>query len=103
MTTTGPAIHRLQGVPTGGLTALEWPELPDGVRDLAMRLTQLVEENRRQSGLPPSVREEEALAEGVAALVDRVIESPVRFGVQPMTQERLRTDPAFRQAVVEAT
>jgi Flp pilus assembly CpaF family ATPase len=86
-----------------GLGALDWPELPDGVRDLALRLTQLIEDNRRLSGLPPSVREEEALAEGVAALVDRVIESPVRFGVQPITQERLRTDPAFHRTVVEAT
>ena len=86
-----------------GLEALDWPELPDGVRDLAQRLTQLIDDNRRLSGLAPSVREEETLADGVAALVDRVIESPVRFGVQPMTQERLRTDPAFRQAVIEAT
>jgi Flp pilus assembly CpaF family ATPase len=86
-----------------GLEALHWPELPDGVRDLAALLTQLIDENRRLSGLPPSVREEEALAGGAAALVDRVIESPGRFGVQPMTQERLRADPAFRQAVVEAT
>jgi Flp pilus assembly CpaF family ATPase len=85
------------------LGSLEWPEVPDAVRDLALRLTQLIDEHRRQSGLPPSVREEEALAEGAAALVDRVMESPVRFGVQPMTQERLRADPAFRQAVVEAT
>jgi pilus assembly protein CpaF len=98
MTTTlpMPATH-------AGLEALDWPELPDGVRDLAQRLAQLIDENRRQSGLPPSVREEETLEEGVSALVDRVIESPVRFGVPPMTQERLRTDPAFRQAVVEAT
>jgi len=86
-----------------GLTTLDWPELPDGVRDLAQRLTQLIDDARRQSGLPPSVREEEALADGAAALVDRVIESPVRFGVQPITQERLRTDPVFRQAVVDAT
>ncbi|HYW27457.1 MAG TPA: CpaF/VirB11 family protein [Terriglobales bacterium] len=85
------------------LAALDWPELPDGVRDLALRLTQLIEDNRRLSGLPASVREEEALTEGVAALVDRVIESPVRFGVQPITQQRLRTDPMFHRAVVEAT
>jgi Flp pilus assembly CpaF family ATPase len=89
--------------PEPGLATMDWPELPDGVRDLALRLTQLIEESRRLSGLPPSVREEEALAGGVAALVDRVIESPVRFGVQPITQERLRTDPAFHRAVVEAT
>jgi len=95
-------VSTLTAAPAG-LAALDWPELPDGVRDLAQRLTQLIEENRRLSGLPPSVREEEALAEGVALLVDRVIESPVRFGVQPMTQERLRTDPAFHRAVVEAT
>jgi Flp pilus assembly CpaF family ATPase len=88
---------------SGGLATLDWPEVPDAVRDLALRLTQIIEENRRVSGLPPSVREEEALAEGVAALVDRVVESPIRFGVQPMTQERLRTDPAFFHAVVEAT
>lgn len=86
-----------------GLAVLDWPELPDGVRDLALRLTHLIDENRRLSGLPPSVREEETLGDGVAALVERVIESPVRFGVQPITQERLRTDPSFRRAVVEAT
>jgi Flp pilus assembly CpaF family ATPase len=86
-----------------GLEALDWPELPDGVRDLALALTRLIEENRRLDGLPPSVREEEALPEVVAALVERVIEAPTRFGVQPMTQERLRIDPAFRQTVVDAT
>ena len=105
MMTTGPAIagYQSETAAATGLESLEWPELPDGVRDLALRLTQLVDENRRLSGLPPSVREEEALLEGVAALVDRVIESPARFGVQPMTHERLRADPAFRQAVVDAT
>jgi pilus assembly protein CpaF len=97
---TAPTGHRAA---YAGLETLDWPELPDGVRDLAHLLTQLIEHNRRLSGLPPSVREEEALLDGAAALVDRVIESPARFGVQPMTQERLRTDPAFRQAVVEAT
>jgi Flp pilus assembly CpaF family ATPase len=89
--------------PTAGLATIDWPDLPDGVRDLALRLTQIIEENRRLSGLPPSVREEEALVDGVGALVDRVVESPIRFGVQPMTQERLRTDAAFQRAVVEAT
>jgi Flp pilus assembly CpaF family ATPase len=39
----------------------------------------------------------------VATLVDRVIEAPAHFGVQPMTSERLRGDPAFREAVVVAT
>jgi pilus assembly protein CpaF len=85
------------------LELLDWPELPDGVRDLSLRLTQLIEETRRMSGLPPSVREEEALPDAVRALVDRVIESPARFGVQPMAHERLRIDPAFRQAVIDAT
>lgn len=84
------------------LELLDWPELPDGVSDLALRLTHLVEETRRVSGLPPSVREEEALPDALTALVDRVIESPARFGVQPITQERLRIDPVFRQAVIEA-
>jgi Flp pilus assembly CpaF family ATPase len=97
------AIHRDPRAAGGELATRDWPELPDGVRDLALRLTQLIDENRRLSGLPASVREEEALPDGVAALVDRVIESPVRFGVQPMTQERLRTDPAFRLAVIQAT
>ena len=82
---------------------LDWPELPDGVRDLSQRLTHVIEEARRASGLPPSVREEEGLPEAVAALIDRVIEAPARFGVQPMTHERLRTDPAFRRAVSDAT
>ncbi|HKA10549.1 MAG TPA: CpaF/VirB11 family protein [Candidatus Dormibacteraeota bacterium] len=85
------------------LESLDWPELPDGVRDLALRLTQLIEEARRMSGLPPSVREEEALPDAVRALVDRVIESPARFGVQPMAHERLRIDPGFRRAVLDAT
>jgi Flp pilus assembly CpaF family ATPase len=86
-----------------GLAEMDWPELPDGVRDLATRLVRLVEENRRQSGLAASVREEEALAEGVEALVDRVIEAPGRFGVQPLTHERLRADLTFRDAVALAT
>ena len=86
-----------------GLQLLQWPELPDGVRELAVRLAELIDGNRRLSGLPPSVREEETLAESVAALVDRVIESPAQFGIQPMTQERLRTDPSFRRTVAQAT
>jgi len=85
------------------LELLDWPEMPDGVRDLSLRLTHLIDEARRMSGLPPSVREEEALPEAVRALVDRVIESPAHFGVQPMAHERLRIDPAFQQAVVHAT
>src|SRR5690348_4715463 len=55
------------------------------------------------SGLPASVNEEEALPDAVAALVDRVIETPARFGVQPMTHERLRVDAAFREQVILAT
>ena len=91
------------GAGYGGLDLVDWPELPDGVRDLALRLTQVVEEHRRRSGLPPSVRDEEALPDAVSALVERVIEAPASFGVPPMTQERLRTDPAFRRTVEEAT
>jgi Flp pilus assembly CpaF family ATPase len=94
---------RLEVAPSPGLAHLDWPELPDGVRDLALRLFQLIDENRRLSGLPASVRDEEALADGVGALIDRVIEAPARFGVQPMTHERLRTDEAFRDAVGLAT
>jgi Flp pilus assembly CpaF family ATPase len=103
ITSTAAAGYGSGVAATSRLAALDWPELPDGVRDLALRLVQLIEENRRRSGLPASVREEEALAEGVGALVDRVIESPARFGVQPMTHERLCSDPSFRQAVVQAT
>ena len=82
-----------------GLQLMQWPELPDGVRELAVRLAEVIEGNRRLSGLPPSVREEEVLPETVAAVVDRIIESPAQFGVQPMTQERLRTDASFRRAL----
>lgn len=85
------------------LELLDWPELPDGVRDLALRFTQLIEESRRTSGQPASVREEEALPDTVSALVDRAIESPAGFGVAPMTHGRLRSDPSFRRAVIEAT
>jgi len=85
------------------LERLDWPEVPDGVRDLSRRLAQLIEETRRTNGLPASVREEEALPEAVAALVDRVVDAPATFGVPPMTHQRLRTDPAFRQAVLDAT
>ncbi len=85
------------------LELLDWPELPDAVRDVSQRLTQLIEESRRMSGQPPTVREEEALPDTAAAMVDRVIESPAPFGVPPMTHERLRTDAAFRKAVIEAT
>lgn len=88
---------------SAGLQALDWPDLPDGVRDLALRLSQAIDESRRLSGLPPSVREEEALPDGISALVGRVLEAPARFSVPPMTQERLRTDPAFHQAVLDAT
>jgi Flp pilus assembly CpaF family ATPase len=85
------------------LEALDWPELPDGVRDLAFRFSQILEDNRRMAGLPPSVRDEEALPEAVATLIDRAIEAPARFGVQPMTSERLRNDPAFHEAVMAST
>lgn len=85
------------------LEAIEWPELPDGVRDLAYRLARVLEDGRRLSGVPPSVRDEEVLPAAAAALVERLIEAPAQFGVQPMTSERLRNDPAFREAVVAAT
>jgi len=105
MTTTGTIVasSRDGGETYAGLEVMDWPELPDGVRDLALLLTHVIEENRRLSGLPPSVREEAILLEGAAALVDRVVESPARFGVHPMTHERLRIDSSFRQAVVHAT
>jgi Flp pilus assembly CpaF family ATPase len=86
-----------------GLDVLPWPELPDGVRDLAQRLSEVIDTTRRHAGFPPSVVEENSLLDSVTALVDRVIESPTRHGVQPMVQERLRTNEAFRQAVIEAT
>jgi Flp pilus assembly CpaF family ATPase len=86
-----------------GLEVLQWPELPEGVRDLAQRLTELIDNHRRLAGVPASVREEESLLDAVTSLVDRVIEAPGRHGVPPMVQERLRTDEPFRQAVVVAT
>lgn len=86
-----------------GVGVLHWPELPDGVRDLALRLAEAVEAARRSSGQPPSVREEEGLLQAVGELVERVIESPATYGVQPITQERLRTDTSFRRTVIEAT
>jgi Flp pilus assembly CpaF family ATPase len=89
--------------PYAGLDALSWPELPDGIRDLAQRLTEVIDATRRLAGYPASVIEEESLLDSVTALVDRVIESPTRHGVQPMVQERLRTDEAFREAVIQAT
>ena len=99
----GPEIECAPFEGAAGLEAMDWPELPDGVRDLALGLTQRIEDNRRSSGLPASVREEETLLDGITAMVDQVIEAPARFGVQPMTQERLRTDPSFRGAVIDAT
>jgi pilus assembly protein CpaF len=86
-----------------GLEAMPWPELADGVRDLAQRLTEVIESTRRLAGYPAAVVEEDSLLDSVTSLVDRVIESPTRHGVQPLVQERLRTDETFRQAVVEAT
>ena len=86
-----------------GLEALPWPDLGDGVRDLAQRLTEVIETNRRAAGAPASVVEEDTLFDSVTALVDRVIESPTRHGVPPMVQERLRTDDSFRRTVIEAT
>jgi len=86
-----------------GLERIDWPELPDGVRDLAERLAHCLEESRRLAGLPPSVREEETLPATVESLLQRVIEAPLRFGVQPMTHERLLTDASLREAVALAT
>ncbi|MBO0683547.1 MAG: Flp pilus assembly complex ATPase component TadA [Candidatus Dormibacteraeota bacterium] len=86
-----------------GLGSMHWPELPDGVRELAGRLAEQVEAGRRLQGLPPSVQDEETLPEAVSALIGRAVEAPARFDIQPMTQERLRTDPGFRQALAEAT
>ena len=40
-------IHPAQRPAGPGLVEIEWPELPDGVRDLALRLTQLI---RRTAG-----------------------------------------------------
>lgn len=99
---TGTRVQTLEARYTG-LEVLQWPELPDGVRDLAQRLTELIEAHRRLAGVPASVREEETLPDAVTALVERVIEAPDRHGVQPMVQERLRTDEAFHRAVVQAT
>ena len=82
-----------------GLEVLQWPELPEGVRDLAQQLTELIDAHRRLAGVPASVREEESLHDAVTSLVDRVIEAPSRHGVPPLVQERLRTDEAFRRAV----
>ncbi|MDQ6774217.1 MAG: CpaF/VirB11 family protein, partial [Candidatus Dormibacteraeota bacterium] len=73
------------------------------IRDVADHLAGLLEQRRRSAGITPSVRDEENLAETVAELVELVTESPARFGILPVTQQRLRTDPAFRAAVVEAT
>jgi Flp pilus assembly CpaF family ATPase len=86
-----------------GLEPMHWPELADGVRELAARLAEAIEVSRRLSPLPPSVREEEALPGAIAALVDRVIEAPSRHEVPPVTQRRLRADEPFRRAVAEAT
>jgi Flp pilus assembly CpaF family ATPase len=80
-----------------------WPDLPDGIGDMATRFARVIEERRRGSGLPPSVREEETLEADVEALIEQVIESPLQYGVQPMIQDRLRRDDRFRAAATEAT
>jgi pilus assembly protein CpaF len=80
-----------------------WPELPDGIADLATQFARVIEERRRSSGLPPSVREEETLEADVEALIEQVIDSPLRYDVQPMIQDRLRRDDGFRAAVAAAT
>jgi Flp pilus assembly CpaF family ATPase len=91
-------IERTQGLPV-----MPWPDIPDGVRDVVSQLARIIEERRRVDGQPPSVREEEGLLETVTALVYRVIESPAQFGVQPMIQQRLRSETNYRDAVIHAT
>jgi Flp pilus assembly CpaF family ATPase len=86
-----------------GLPVMPWPDIPDGVRDVAAHLARVVEERRRADGQPPSVREEELLLEAVTTLVYKVIESPAQFGIQPMTQQRLRAEENYRNAVIHAT
>jgi Flp pilus assembly CpaF family ATPase len=80
-----------------------WPDIPDHVRDVANHLAHVIDEQRRNDGQPPSVREEEGLLETVSAMVQRVIESPTPFGIQPMTQQRLRAEEGYRNAVIMAT
>jgi Flp pilus assembly CpaF family ATPase len=88
---------------SAGLEEAPWPDLPEGVRDLAQILAGRIDASRRSSGQTPSVREEEALPDAVSACVDRVLEAPARFGVQPVTAERLRSDAVFRETVELAT
>jgi Flp pilus assembly CpaF family ATPase len=85
------------------LPEMPWPELPEDVEDVAAHIARIVSERRRTEGHPPSVREEEGLLEAVNTLVYRVIESPTQFGIQPVTQQRLRADDHFRWAVIHAT
>src|SRR3982074_877583 len=94
------AIYQLEH--RQGLPVMPWPDLPDGVRDVATHLTRVIEEQRRADGQAPSVREEELLLENVTSLVYKVIESPTQFGIQPMTQQRLRSEENYRSAVLHA-
>src|SRR4030088_53865 len=65
---------------------MRWPDLPDSVRDLAQRLTELIEANRRRAGFPASVVEEDTLLDSVTALVDRRTQAPTRPRVPPSVQ-----------------
>jgi Flp pilus assembly CpaF family ATPase len=84
------------------LPVMPWPELPEGVQDVALHFTRIIEERRRADGQPPSVHEEELLLERATELVYRAIEQPAQYGVQPMIQQRLRAEENYRGAVIHA-
>ncbi|MGH7868204.1 MAG: hypothetical protein ACREP9_11430, partial [Candidatus Dormibacteraceae bacterium] len=85
------------------IPSVPWLDLPAGVRDIAERLNQIIEEQRQQEGQAPSVRDEELLLETSADLVYRIIDSPSGYGIPPTTQQRLRSDDEFRDTLIHAT
>lgn len=90
----------------GKLQMAPWPDIDDSVRDMAERLTNIIEVSKRASNSPASTRDEENLPELIQRLVKRIIESPHEyrdFGIQPVVIDQMVNDKGFFRGVLRAT
>lgn len=87
--------------PTSGkLIYSAWPEIPHDATDTVETLFKHIDNKRKQSNLPPSIRDEDTLWDDIDGLLTEVIRQPIPYGIETTERDHLRDDDKYRMDVM---